>query len=88
MSLTAFAAHGLQDQMSNDLELLDHERPQCFDTAPFRDTEYSDAQYKKIFEARGEHFMGCKNPQAEDPSAPNSADATKGDKNEDIVNCE
>ncbi|MCY1021973.1 TadE/TadG family type IV pilus assembly protein [Pyxidicoccus sp. MSG2] len=87
-SYPAAAAHGLQDQMSNDLELLDSDRPQCFDTAPFRDNTYEDSQYKKIFEARGEHFMGCKNPQAEDPSAPTSADSTKGDKNEDIVNCE
>jgi hypothetical protein len=85
----AGAAHGVQDQMERgDKELLDYDRPQCFDTAPFRDNELKDAQYIKIFEARGEHFMGCKNPQAEDPSAPTSAEATKGDKNADIVNCE
>ena len=84
----AGAAHGLQDQMTNDKELLDFERPQCFDTAPFRDNELADSQYIKIFEARGEHFMGCKNPQAEDPSAPTSTEATQGDKNEDIINCE
>ncbi|MFP2910592.1 TadE/TadG family type IV pilus assembly protein [Pyxidicoccus sp. 3LFB2] len=88
VSYPAAAAHGLQDQMSNDVELLDNERPQCFDTAPFRDNKYEDAQYAKIFAARGEHFMGCKNPQAEDASAPTSNDATKGDKNADIINCE
>ncbi len=67
---------------------LDHERPKCFDTAPFRDNTYANAQYIKIFQARGDHFMGCKNAQAEDPSAPTSTDATQGDENTNVVNCE
>ncbi|NMO21750.1 pilus assembly protein [Pyxidicoccus fallax] len=87
-SYPAAASHGLQDQMSNDKELLDYDRPQCFDTAPFRDQQLTKAQYIKIFEARGEHFMGCKNPQAEDPSAETSTDATQGDKNTEVVNCQ
>lgn len=67
---------------------IDWPRPMCFDTAPFRDQPYDRSQYIKIFKARGEHFMGCKNPQAEDPSAPRSAESTRGDKNTNVVNCE
>ncbi len=67
---------------------IDWPRPMCFDTAPFRDQPYDRSQYIKIFKSRGEHFMGCKNPQAEDPSAPTSAASTKGDKNTNVVNCE
>ncbi|MBU8896580.1 pilus assembly protein [Corallococcus sp. H22C18031201] len=84
----ANGVHGLQDQMTKSKSLLDYERPQCFDTAPFRDRELEKSQYIKIFEARGENFMGCKNAQAEDPSAANSVAATKGDENQDIRNCE
>lgn len=67
---------------------IDWPRPMCFDTAPFRDQPYDRSQYIRIFKSRGEHFMGCKNPQAEDPSAPTSAASTKGDKNTHVVNCE
>jgi hypothetical protein len=67
---------------------MDWPRPMCFDTAPFRDQPYDRSQYIQIFKARGEHFMGCKNPQAEDPSAPLSAESTRGDKNTHVVNCE
>jgi hypothetical protein len=67
---------------------IDWPRPMCFDTAPFRDQPYDRSQYIQIFKARGEYFMGCKNPQAEDPSAPLSAESTKGDKNTSVVNCE
>jgi hypothetical protein len=67
---------------------VDWPRPMCFDTAPFRDQPYDRSQYIKLFKARGDHFMGCQNPQAEDPSAPTSAQSTKGDKNTDVVDCE
>jgi hypothetical protein len=41
----------------------------CYDTAPFRDTHaYDDSLYRNIFLARGGHFMGCKNPMADDPT--------------------
>lgn len=67
---------------------IDWPRPMCFDTAPFRDQPYERSQYIQIFKARGEHFMGCRNPEAEDPSAPTSAAATRGDKNTHVVDCE
>jgi hypothetical protein len=66
----------------------DWPRPTCFDTAPFRDQPYDRSQYINIFKARGDFFMGCKNAQAEDPSAPTSASSTQGDKNTHVVNCE
>lgn len=41
----------------------------CFDTAPFRDTwAWNESLYAKAFKARGNHFMGCKNPMADDPT--------------------
>jgi hypothetical protein len=68
---------------------LDWPRPKCFDTAPFRDQPYNDSQYIQIFKARGDYFMGCKNPQATDPSAPTSDEGTRGDESKPYaVNCE
>ena len=67
---------------------IDWPRPMCFDTAPFRDQPYDRSHYIWLFKARGDHFMGCKNPQAEDPSAPTSAESTRGDVNTHVVNCE
>jgi hypothetical protein len=68
---------------------LDHERPRCFDTAPFRDhQDMDDSLYLRIFKARGEYFMGCKKAQAEDPSSPNSAAAVEGDERQNVENCE
>ncbi|HEX8700064.1 MAG TPA: TadE/TadG family type IV pilus assembly protein [Myxococcaceae bacterium] len=81
-------AHGGLNNLDK-FSQLDYPRPKCFDTAPFRDVPYnSPPQYMQIFQARGEFFMGCKNAQAEDPSAPTSAASTKGDKNTRVVNCE
>ncbi|WP_232293510.1 hypothetical protein [Stigmatella aurantiaca] len=65
---------------------LDWPRPKCFDTAPFRDQPYERSQYIKIFKARGSYFMGCKNPQSDDPSAP--VVSNRGDSNLHVVNCE
>jgi hypothetical protein len=49
---------------------LDSDRPKCFETAPFRDqASYDDSLYVQLFLARGGWFMGCKNAQADDPSA-------------------
>jgi hypothetical protein len=68
---------------------LDNDLPRCFDTAPFRDHHsYDDSLYLQIFRARGEFFMGCKRPQADDPASPNSADAVEGDGRMNVVNCE
>lgn len=81
-------AHGGLNNLDK-FSQLDKDRPKCFDTAPFRDVPYnSPPQYMQIFQARGDFFMGCKNAQAEDPSAPTSAASTKGDKNTNVVNCE
>lgn len=65
---------------------LDDPRPDCFDSAPFRDqSRYEDSLYLRIFNARGSWFMGCKNPGADDPSAPN--DVSSGDQAQK-VDCE
>lgn len=57
---------------------LDHERPACFDTAPFRDqARYEDSLYLRIFAARGPFFMGCKRAQADNPAS--DRDASNGD---------
>jgi hypothetical protein len=65
----------------NDLDRsggLDHERPSCFDTAPFRDqTRYEDSLYLRIFAARGAFFMGCKRAQADNPAS--DRDTSNGD---------
>jgi hypothetical protein len=81
-------AHGGLNNLDK-FSQLDWPRPKCFDTAPFRDVPYnSPPQYMQIFQARGDFFMGCKNAQAEDPSAPTSGQSTQGDKNTNVVNCE
>jgi hypothetical protein len=57
---------------------LDEPRPECFDTAPFRDqTRYQDSLYLRMFGGRGSWFMGCKNFGADDPST--SADLNSAD---------
>ena len=57
---------------------LDHDRPACFDTAPFRDqASYQDSLYVRLFQARGPFFMGCKRAQADDPAS--DRDTSGGD---------
>ena len=57
---------------------LDHDRPACFDTAPFRDqASYQDSLYVRLFQARGPFFMGCKRAQADDPAS--DRDTSDGD---------
>ena len=66
--------------------LVDHERPACFDTAPFRDqAKYEDSLYVRLFEARGSWFMGCKHSGADDPASPR--DVSRGDRSPK-VDCE
>ena len=73
----------------NRFSRIDWPRPTCFDTAPFRDQPYDKSQYIQIFKARGDFFMGCKNAQAADPSAPKSDESTKGDESKsNAVDCE
>ncbi|NTX01580.1 pilus assembly protein [Myxococcus sp. CA051A] len=70
--------------------LLDHDRPDCFDTAPFRDEmTYGDSNYIKLFLARGPHFMGCKKAMADDPSDPDATqEATNKDEQDNKIRCE
>jgi hypothetical protein len=73
----------------NKFSRIDWPRPTCFDTAPFRDQPYDKSQYIQIFKARGDFFMGCKNAQAADPSAPKSDESTKGDESKsNAIDCE
>ena len=81
---------GLHVMHKNKFELLDHERPDCFDTAPFRDEmTYGNSNYIKVYKARGEYYMGCKRPMADDPSDPDPRqEATEADEQDDKVPCE
>ncbi len=46
---------------------LDFDRPQCFDTAPFRDTQsYQRSLYIRMFRQRGRYFMGCQRSQVDE----------------------
>lgn len=52
-----------------ETSVLDADKVRCYDTAPFRDTwTYGDSAYLKMFQARGENFMGCENAQADNPA--------------------
>jgi Flp pilus assembly protein TadG len=73
----------------NKFSQVDWPRPTCFDTAPFRDQPYDKSQYIQIFKARGDYFMGCKNAEAADPSAPKSDESTRGDESKaNAIDCE
>jgi hypothetical protein len=73
--------------LASGAALLDHPRPQCFDSAPFRDTqEYASSRYLRLFQARGPWFMGCQRPGADDPSSRRRRD--DGDRNVLGVDCE
>jgi len=86
----AQATGGLHVMHKDDFELVDHERPDCFDTAPFRDEmSYEKSNYIKVYKARGEFFMGCKRAMADDPSAPpGNKDATADDEQDDKIACD
>jgi hypothetical protein len=81
---------GLHAMHKDDFELLDHDRPNCFDTAPFRDEmTYANSNYIKVYKARGEFFMGCKRAMADDPSAPpGDQDATQNDEQDQKIACD
>jgi hypothetical protein len=65
---------------------LDWPHPRCFDTAPFRDVEqYDKSLYVQMFKARGPHFMGCLNGQADDPTSTGAANG--GDTSNDHTPC-
>jgi hypothetical protein len=73
----------------NKFSQIDWPRPTCFDTAPFRDQPYDKAQYIQLFKARGDYFLGCKNAEAADPSAPRSDESTRGDESKpNAIDCE
>lgn len=89
-SYDANASSGLHVMHRDDFELVDHDRPDCFDTAPFRDEmTYGDSNYIKVFNARGAFYMGCKRAMADDPSAPpGNQDATADDEQDDKIACD
>lgn len=75
--------------MNNLLEAskLDHQWRKCYDTAPFRDqSSYDDSMSIKQFKARGQWFMGCQLPQADDASFPDQT-RLKKDYNRRKVSC-
>ncbi|AEI68127.1 pilus biogenesis protein [Corallococcus macrosporus] len=86
----ARASSGLHVMHKRSFELTDHDRPDCFDTAPFRDEmTYGDSNYIKVFNARGEFYMGCKRAMADDPSDPESRpESTRNDEQDQKVPCE
>jgi len=66
-------------------DIIDEGYQKCFDTAPFRDThEYDQSLYRELFKARGEFFMGCTNPMADDPT---STKVIAGDQHDDKRAC-
>lgn len=84
---SSFPAQDARGGLANLEALVDSPRPACFDTAPFRDTqEYEASLYMRLFRARGSHFMGCQNAQADDPSAPR--DTSRGDRGASKIDCE
>jgi Flp pilus assembly protein TadG len=81
------AAKGLNNV--NAYPGLDDPEQRCFDTAPFRDTQaYDNSLYRKMFMARGDNFMGCKQAQADMPNTPGADPSTSQDKNKQKVTCE
>ena len=91
--------HGAQEGLNNldrkngpgldQVEKDNNDDQRCFDTAPFRDTHgYEQSLYRKIFMARGEYFMGCKNQMADMPNTPATDPSTAQDKNENKITCE
>ena len=74
---------GLDEDSKVDLE------QRCFDTSPFRDTqEYDQSLYKRMFDARGDNFMGCKKAQADMPNTVGVPQGSHRDKNEQKITCE
>ncbi len=72
-----------------DGRTIDHDRPVCFDTAPFRDDHQYDASlYIQMFRARGSYFMGCQNAMADDPTEPSVSALLAGDFNQQRIACE
>jgi hypothetical protein len=88
-------SHEAKDGLNNLGKDSDLDWPwrKCYDTAPFRDVAGYDtggdrSLYVKQFEERGAYFMGCKNPQADDPTFANNPPTSRGDRNTKKVDCE
>jgi hypothetical protein len=80
------AEPGEQDLAHDSEPGIDKGNLHCFDTTPFRDTvAYDSSLYLQMFKARGAHFMGCKNAQADDPTFQSDPDDT--DKSTPKENC-
>ncbi len=86
----AKASSGLHVMHKRNFKLTDHERPNCFDTAPFRDEmTYNNSNYIKVFNARGEFYMGCKRAMADDPTDPDARpESTRNDEQDLKIPCE
>ncbi|MBX7098617.1 MAG: pilus assembly protein [Myxococcaceae bacterium] len=68
---------------------LDANQRACFDTSPFRDTVVlGDSLYRQMFRARGEYFMGCMNPMADDPTVPGPPPNSDKESNNKKMDCE
>jgi hypothetical protein len=81
-----YPSHG-RGSLANLADILDSEAPACFGTVPFRDTqEYRDSLYARAHAPRGGYFLGCRNPEADDPSRGTDEDMTDG--NALKVHCE
>jgi hypothetical protein len=87
-------SHPARDGMNNLDEASELDTPyrKCYDTAPFRDVAGYDAAteqslYVKQYLARGDHFMGCPNAQADDPSTVASRQNLNGDINTQVRPC-
>jgi hypothetical protein len=84
-------SHPAQDGLNNlqKYAAVDHSRGRCYDTLPFRDqAEYDDALSIQQFKARGQYFLGCQQPMADDPTVSGFPDSSAGDLNTQKVSCE
>jgi hypothetical protein len=81
--------NNLGTDTNNDGPGIDYKRRKCFDTAPFRDTsDYDRSQYRALYRARGPFFMGCQNPQADNPAVAGAPEYSGKDKHNKKATCE
>ncbi len=67
---------------------LDVPYRKCYDTVPFRDTsDYDESLSVQQYVNRGQHFMGCLNAQADDPSHAARSPWGRGDFNRRKIEC-
>jgi hypothetical protein len=87
--LAPWGMNNLDTNQGNDGPGLDYKRRRCYDSAPFRDTaNYGKSNYALIWASRGAWFMGCKNPQADNPSEAKAPAYIGKDKHNKKASCE